>query len=452
MKQRQYFGTDGIRGRVGSPPITAEFALRLGYAVGRVLVAHSNHRVAHPAVLIGKDTRSSGYMLESALESGLSAAGVDVYLTGPLPTPGVAYLTRALRLAAGMVISASHNAFEDNGIKFFAADGSKLDDDIELLIEQALEQPIVYTATAQLGKAWRVDDATGRYIEFCKSSFPNDLDLRGYKLVVDCAHGAAYQIAPHVFHELGAEVVVMGNQPNGININENVGATMPQKLRQRVLAEQADLGIALDGDGDRLIMVDRDGDYYDGDRLLYVIAKFRYLKQSLRGGIVGTAMSNLGLEHAFAQWKVPFERAKVGDRYVLALLKQRGWLLGGEGSGHLLCLDKHSTGDGIISALQVLAALRLMGQTLTEFTADLTVYPQQLHSVKVKRDFNYQTSVPIRAAVDAANAELAGKGRVLLRPSGTEPVLRVMVESEDPELTAYWASYLVSVVETAASY
>lgn len=447
---RKYFGTDGVRGRVGETPITPDFAMRLGFAAGKVLAA-SRSDGNHAAVLIGKDTRVSGYMLESALQAGLSAAGVDVYLSGPLPTPGVAYLTRALRLSAGVVISASHNPFEDNGIKFFGAGGIKLDDAVELEIERELDRPLACVASSALGRAKRVNDAAGRYIEFCKSTFPSELDLRGLKIVVDCAHGAAYQVAPHVFHELGADVVAMGNHPNGVNINEDCGATAPEALRQRVLAEKADFGIALDGDGDRLIMVDHTGELYDGDRLLYVIACFRRDQGTLGGGVVGTLMSNLGLEHALERRQIPFTRAKVGDRYVLEILKERGWLIGGESSGHLLCLDRHSTGDGLVSALQVLAAVRLSGKGLADFCFDLRVYPQVLRNVRVRKGFDHRDNLAIQAALVEAEVELAGRGRVLLRASGTEPVLRVMVEGRDADLTEAWAGKLAAVVEEAAA-
>ncbi|MFC4159626.1 phosphoglucosamine mutase [Chitinimonas lacunae] len=447
---RKYFGTDGVRGRVGEAPITPDFAMRLGFAAGKVLAA-ARHDGTHAAVLIGKDTRVSGYMLESALQAGLSAAGVDVYLSGPLPTPGVAYLTRALRLSAGVVISASHNPFEDNGIKFFGSGGVKLDDAVELEIERELDRPLACVASASLGRAKRVNDAAGRYIEFCKSTFPSELDLRGLKIVVDCAHGAAYQVAPHVFHELGADVVAMANHPNGININDDCGATAPEALRQRVLAEKADFGIALDGDGDRLVMVDQTGELYDGDRLLYVIACFRRDQGTLGGGVVGTLMSNLGLEHALERRQIPFTRAKVGDRYVLEILKERGWLIGGESSGHLLCLDRHSTGDGLVSALQVLSAVRLSGKGLADFCADLKVYPQVLRNVRVRKGFDHRDNLAIQAALVEAEVELAGRGRVLLRASGTEPVLRVMVEGRDAELTEAWAGKLAAVVEEAAA-
>jgi phosphoglucosamine mutase len=404
---RKYFGTDGVRGRVGEHPITPEFAMRLGYAAGKVLSARRSDG-AHAAVLIGKDTRVSGYMLESALQAGLSAAGVDIYLTGPLTTPGVAYLTRALRLSAGVVISASHNPFDDNGIKFFGEGGVKLDDAVEAEIEAQLDRPLDCVESINLGRAWRVKDAAGRYVEFCKSTFPNELNLRGVKVVIDCAHGAGYQVAPDVFHELGADVIAMGNQPNGTNINDGVGATAPEALRERVLAERADYGVALDGDGDRLMLVDAQGELYDGDRLIYVIAKYRQQSGSLNGGVVGTLMSNLGLEHALTRHQVPFARAKVGDRYVLEMLKERGWQIGGENSGHLLCLDKHSTGDAIVSALQVLAALRLSGRTLAEFCEDLEIYPQILKNVKVPKGFDFRASLNIQAALVEAECELAG--------------------------------------------
>ncbi|WP_269531029.1 phosphoglucosamine mutase [Chitinimonas sp. BJYL2] len=447
---RKYFGTDGVRGRVGDYPITPDFTMRLGYAAGKVLAARRGGGT-HAAVLIGKDTRISGYMLESALQAGLSAAGVDVHLTGPLTTPGVAYLVRALRLSAGVVISASHNPFEDNGIKFFGEGGRKLDDAVEAEIEAELDKAMSCVGAAELGKAWRVNDAAGRYIEFCKSTFPGDRDLRGVRIVVDCAHGAGYQIAPHVFHELGADVIAMGNTPNGLNINEGVGATEPEAMRARVLAEKADFGIALDGDGDRLMMVDAQGRLYDGDQLLYVMARHLASQDQLGGGVVGTLMSNLGLEHALARLDIPFARAKVGDRYVLELLQEKGWLLGGENSGHLLCLDKHSTGDAIVSALQVLAAVRLGGTTLAESCADLLIYPQVLKNVRIQKGFDFRASLSIQAALVEAECELANRGRVLLRPSGTEPVLRVMVEADDAALSERWATRLAHVVAEAAA-
>jgi phosphoglucosamine mutase len=429
---RKYFGTDGVRGKVGELPITPELVMHLGYAAGKVL-AGADRRPAGsepPAVLIGKDTRISGYMLESALQAGLSAAGVDIYLCGPMPTPAVAYLTRALRLSAGIVISASHNPFEDNGIKFFSAAGDKLPDATEQQIEARLTDPIVTAAPAELGKARRINDAAGRYIEFCKSTFPTDLDLRGLKIVVDCAHGASYHTAPHVFHELGADVVAIGNQPDGLNINLDCGATRPQALIRAVAEQGADLGLALDGDGDRLLMVDAAGRAYDGDQLLYAIARCRLEDGALRGGVVGTLMSNFGLEQGLAALEVPFCRAAVGDRYVLEEMRARGWQLGGENSGHIICLDKHTTGDGIVSALQVLHAMRAKRRALGELLADLRLYPQVLVNVRVERSADFRKNPLVQDAVRAAEAALKGRGRVLLRPSGTEPVIRVMVEGE----------------------
>jgi phosphoglucosamine mutase len=435
---RKYFGTDGVRGRVGEGPITPEFVLRLGHAAGTTLVDQDRlrgHGDERPAVLIGKDTRVSGYMLEAALESGFSSAGVDVMLSGPLPTPAIAYLTRALRLQAGVVISASHNPYDDNGIKFFSAQGTKLPDAVEEAIEARMEAPLVCRDSAGLGKARRVEDAAGRYIEFCKSTFPNELDLRGLKIVVDCAHGAAYHVAPNVFHELGADVVAIGAAPNGLNINDAVGATSPDSLRCAVLEHRADYGIALDGDGDRVVMADGTGTLYDGDQLLFVIARHRQLHGGVTG-VVGTLMSNLGFEHALGRMKIPFARAKVGDRYVLEMMIERGWQLGGENSGHIICLDKHTTGDGIIAALQVLAALSAAGETLAQACADLTMYPQKLINVRLPANFDWKNDPGIRAAVAAAESALDGSGRVLLRPSGTEPVLRVMVEAADAAIVA----------------
>lgn len=448
---RKYFGTDGVRGRVGKGPITPEFVLRLGYAAGTTLVSREHLPAGErPAVLIGKDTRVSGYMLEAALEAGFAAAGVDVMLCGPLPTAAIAYLTRALRLQAGVVISASHNPYDDNGIKFFSALGTKLPDAVETEIEERLEQPMGCADSAHLGKARRIDDAGGRYVEFCKSTFPNELDLRGIKIVVDCAHGAAYHVAPAVFHELGAEVVPLGVAPNGLNINDGVGATSPDALRRAVTAHKADLGIALDGDADRLLMVDGDGSLYDGDQLLYVIACQRH-RQGGVNGVAGTLMTNLGLEHALARMNIPFARAKVGDRYVLELLVERGWQLGGENSGHILCLDKHTTGDGIISALQVLATLRRSRTTLAEACADLAMYPQRLVNVRLQAGFDWQADATVKAAVAAAERTLNGKGRVLLRPSGTEPLLRVMVEGPDAAVVAAHADDIACAVSAAAA-
>jgi len=432
---RKYFGTDGVRGRVGDLPITPELVMHLGYAAGKVLAGSTAHAAGDPpAVLIGKDTRISGYMLESALQAGLSAAGVDIYLSGPLPTPAVAYLARALRLQAGIVISASHNPFEDNGIKFFAASGDKLPDAVEQEIERRLESPIVTAPSAGLGRARRINDAAGRYIEFCKSTFPNDLDLRGVKIVVDCAHGASYHIAPHVLHELGADVVAIGNQPDGFNINRECGATHPQALAEAVVRNHADLGIALDGDGDRVVMADQGGRLYDGDRLLFVIARHRQQAGALRGGIIGTLMTNFGLERALESLHIPFARAAVGDRYVLEKLHEVGWQLGGENSGHIVCLDKHTTGDGIVSALQVLHALRASDAPLDQLASGLSLYPQVLVNVRIARGADPRQSPEVQAAVRQAESALAGRGRVLLRPSGTEPVMRVMVEGEPENL------------------
>ncbi len=445
---RKYFGTDGVRGRVGEEPITPDFVMRLGYAAGAVLVAGGSHEVEHPAVLIGKDTRISGYMLEAALEAGFAAAGVDVMLCGPMPTPAVAYLTRALRLQAGVVISASHNPYDDNGIKFFSAQGAKLPDAVELAIEARLEQPMRCMESARLGKARRVDDAAGRYIEFCKSTFPNDLDLRGMKIVVDSAHGAAYHVASKVFHELGAEIVGVGDAPNGLNINQNVGATAPQAMRSAVLESRADCGIALDGDGDRLVMVDAAGEFYDGDRLLYLIARHR-ARDAKVSGVGGTLMSNLGLEHALARLDIPLGRARVGDRYVLEMMQERGWMLGGENSGHIICLDRHTTGDGIVAALQVLSALRASNESLAQACADLVLYPQKLINIRLPAGFDWARDTGIRAAVASAEANLAGTGRVLLRPSGTEPLLRVMVEGRDAAAVARQAEAIAAAVRSA---
>ncbi len=445
---RKYFGTDGVRGKVGEAPITPDFVMRLGYAAGKVLA--SEHDPAERAsVLIGKDTRVSGYMLESALEAGLSAAGVDVLLVGPMPTPAVAYLTRALRLSAGIVISASHNPYDDNGIKFFSRHGAKLPDETELAIEQALDEPLKCTTSADIGKAHRVDDAAGRYIEFCKSTFPTRLDLRGMRIVVDCAHGAAYHIAPHVFHELGAEVVPLGVEPDGFNINAKVGATHPEALSAAVRSHHADVGIALDGDGDRVIMADASGRLYDGDQLLYVIASHSQARDAL-SGVVGTLMSNLGLEHALARLGIPFARAAVGDRYVLEMMSERGWELGGENSGHIVCLDKHTTGDGIVSALQVLRALAESRSTLESAAAPVALYPQVLINVSVRARFDPKQHDAVRAAVGDAERDLDGTGRVLLRASGTEPVIRVMVEGQQRDRVQRWAETIAEAVRQAA--
>ena len=446
---RKYFGTDGVRGRVGEMPITPDFIMRLGFAAGSALVAREGLRAGErPAVLVGKDTRISGYMLEAALEAGFSAAGVDVMLCGPMPTPAVAYLTRALRLQAGVVISASHNPYDDNGIKFFSAQGTKLPDAVEHEIEARLEQPMTCMESARLGKARRIDDAAGRYIEFCKSTFPNDLDLRGLKIVVDSAHGAAYHVAPSVFHELGAEIVGVGDAPNGLNINKDVGATAPEALRRAVLDTHADCGIALDGDGDRLVMADAVGKLYDGDQLLYVIARHRALNQSIQG-VAGTLMSNLGFEHAMARLGIAVGRAKVGDRYVLEMMQEKGWTLGGENSGHIICLDRHTTGDGIIAALQVLAALRATGEGLSDACADLVLYPQKLINVRMPAGFDWADNTGIREAVKAAEKTLDGSGRVLLRPSGTEPLLRVMVEGREAAVVLGQAETIADAVRQA---
>jgi phosphoglucosamine mutase len=444
---RKYFGTDGIRGSVGNAPITPDFVMRLGHAAGKVLARSESAATGRPTVLIGKDTRISGYMLEAALEAGFTAAGVDVLLAGPIPTPAVAYLTRALRLSAWVVLSASHNPYHDNGIKFFSAQGNKLPDSVEEAIEAALETPMVCVTSEKLGRAKRLDDARGRYIEFCKSTFPNELDLRGMKLVVDCAHGAAYHIAPDVFHELGAEVIAIGNQPNGFNINERCGATAPQALSEAVRAHSADLGIALDGDADRLIMVDGSGRVFNGDELLYVMVKDRLANGCVEGA-VGTLMTNMAVESAFKTMGVGFARAKVGDRYVLELMQERGWQIGGEGSGHLLFLDKHTTGDGIISALQVLAALRHSGQTLSGITSDMQLWPQTLLNVKIAPGFDWKASKSLKAEKARAEAELGEAGRVLIRPSGTEPLLRVMVEAREASLAKAIAERLAACINT----
>lgn len=451
---RQYFGTDGVRGRVGVAPITPDFVLKLGYAAGKVLAgadrAHQK-KGNRPTVLIGKDTRVSGYMLEAALESGFSAAGVDVMLAGPMPTPGVAYLTRALRLSAGVVISASHNPYNDNGIKFFSADGNKLPDEVELEIEQQLEQPMECAPSERLGKARRLDDAGGRYIEFCKSTFPANFDLRGLKLVVDCAHGAAYDVAPHVFHELGAEVVSIGVAPNGFNINDGVGATAPDALVRAVLEHKADLGIALDGDADRVQIVDSTGRLYNGDELLYVLVKDRIATDGQVQGAVGTLMTNMAVEVALKDAGVQFVRAAVGDRYVLEKLRENGWQLGAEGSGHILSLDRHSTGDGIVSALLVLAAIQRSGKSLAELLDGVSLFPQKLINVRMSAGADWKSSEAIRRAVEQAERSLESHGRVLIRASGTEPVLRVMVEAAAQQDAVQHAETIAQVVKEATS-
>ncbi|HMN92962.1 MAG TPA: phosphoglucosamine mutase [Hydrogenophaga sp.] len=436
---RQYFGTDGIRGTVGQPPITPDFVLRLAHAVGRVL----RRTEAHPTVLIGKDTRISGYMLESAMESGFNSAGVDVLLLGPVPTPAVAYLTRAQRASLGVVISASHNPFADNGIKFFSAQGTKLPDDWELAVEAALAEDPVWVDAASLGKARRLDDAAGRYIEFCKSTTSNSLSLKGLKIVVDGAHGAAYHIAPDVFHELGAEVVRVGCAPDGLNINQGVGATHPQAMVDAVRAHQADYGVALDGDADRLQMVDSTGRLFNGDELLYLIASDRIARDIDVPGVVGTLMTNKAVELALQRKGVSFVRAKVGDRYVLEELERRGWVLGGEGSGHILVLDRHTTGDGLVSALQVLQACVDSGQSMAGLLEGVNLFPQVLLNVRLQPDQDWKTNRRLATETQAVEAELGEEGRVLIRASGTEPLLRVMVEARDATLARSMAERLV---------
>ncbi|WP_407641496.1 phosphoglucosamine mutase [Aquicella lusitana] len=441
-KPRRYFGTDGIRGRVGVWPITPEFVLKLGWAVGKVLARQGNGKV-----LIGKDTRISGYMFESVLESGLSAAGIDTHLLGPMPTPAIAYLTRTLRAQAGIVISASHNPYYDNGIKFFSAQGTKLPDHLESAIEEQLEQPMTTVDSAELGKAIRVVDAPGRYIEFCKSTVSSDIILNGLKIVVDCAHGAAYHVAPNVFRELGAEVIEMGVEPNGLNINLQCGATHPEALHQQVLTHKADLGIALDGDGDRVVMIDHEGHILDGDELLYIIAKHKTGMGTFKGGVVGTVMSNLGFEQAVKQLGLEFVRVPVGDRYIISELTKRQWHLGGEPSGHIVCMDTTTTGDGIITALQVLAAMRHGRQSLSEIRSGLIKYPQILLNVKAAQaDFSLE-SPRIQEAVKNVEQALGAKGRVLLRRSGTEPLIRIMVEGEDKYRVEQFAGQLADVVK-----
>lgn len=442
---RRYFGTDGIRGTVGQPPITPDFVLRLAHAVGRVL----KKTEARPTVLIGKDTRISGYMLESALESGFNSAGVDVVLLGPLPTPGVAYLTRAQRASLGVVISASHNAFPDNGIKFFSAQGTKLSDDWELAVEAALEEAPVWADSAQLGKARRLNDAPGRYTEFCKSTFANDLTLRGMKLVVDAAHGAAYQVAPQVFHELGADVVSIGCAPDGLNINKGVGATHPGALIAAVRAHAADYGIALDGDADRLQLVDADGRLFNGDELLYLIVMERVARGDKPAGVVGTLMTNKAIEMALKGQGIELVRAKVGDRYVLEELEKRRWLLGGEGSGHLLALDRHTTGDGIVSALQVLQACVRSGRRVGELLAGVSLFPQTLINVRLAEGQDWKANKALAAESERAERELGDSGRVLIRASGTEPLLRVMVEARDAVQAEACARRIAETVKLA---
>ena len=444
--EKKYFGTDGIRGKVGEHPITAEFMLRLGWAAGRVF-----SREGRGQILIGKDTRVSGYMFESALEAGLASAGVDVSLLGPMPTPAIAFLTRTMKASAGIVISASHNPYYDNGVKFFSSKGEKLDDEIELAIEADLESDMQMVASDQIGKVSRINDAAGRYVEFCKRCFPDELNLKGMKIALDCAHGATYHIAPKVLAELGAEVVTQGVDPDGFNINKAVGSTEPDALQQLVKESGADLGIALDGDGDRLIMVDGSGEVVDGDELLFVMCADRLASGQLEGGVVGTLMSNFGLEEAFGKLNVPFIRASVGDRYVLAELLSRGWQLGGESSGHLICLDMTTTGDGIVSALQVLAAMVRSGKSLNQLKQGMQKYPQHMINVSCGKKVDLSSQSGVADAVEATERQLAGKGRVLLRPSGTEPVVRVMVEGEDHEVVTTLTEDLAQRVADALS-
>lgn len=439
---RRYFGTDGIRGTVGQAPITPDFVMRLAHAVGRVL----RQTDQHPVVLIGKDTRISGYMLESALESGFNSAGVDVVLLGPVPTPAVAYLTRAQRASLGVVISASHNPYEDNGIKFFSAKGAKLSDEWESKVEALVDEPPVWVSSADLGKAKRLDDAAGRYIEFCKSTFSNDFTLKGMKIVVDAANGAAYQIAPKVFHELGADVIAIGCSPDGLNINKGVGATHPEALVAAVQQHGANYGIALDGDADRLQVVDNTGRLYNGDELLYLMVSDRIARDEVVPGVVGTLMTNMAVELALKRKGIEFIRSKVGDRYVLEALLEKSWLLGGEGSGHLLALDKHTTGDGLISALQVLQACVATGQTMSQLLAEVTLFPQVLINVRIAKDQNWKDSPQLAAVTQAVETELGDTGRILIRASGTEPLVRVMVEAKDLAMAKRCAEKLAATL------
>ncbi len=445
MTQRKHFGTDGIRGRVGASDINPEFILKLGWAVGRVLANGGRKRV-----LIGKDTRVSGYLLESSLQAGLSAAGVDVALLGPMPTPAIAYLTQTLRATAGIVISASHNPYHDNGIKFFSSDGFKLPDETELLIEAELTKKMELVPSEQLGKSVRIDDAPGRYIEFCKATVPSLARLTGLKIVVDCAHGATYYVAPHVFAELGADVIAIGNKPDGFNINKNIGSTSPETLQAEVIATGADIGIGLDGDGDRLILVDAHGHLVDGDQILYMIAKDRQERDVLQGGVVGTLMTNYGLEKTLAAENIPFYRSKVGDRYVLEALKERDWRIGGESSGHVVCLDKTTTGDGIVAALQVLVMMMRRNEPLDVLCEGMSLLPQALVNVKTTRAKQLAADEQVIARVDALNKKLEGEGRVLLRPSGTEPVLRIMVEGLDMDEVTREANALSHEIQQIA--
>ena len=445
---RHYFGTDGIRGVVGQDPITPDFFIRLGFAIGSILVKNNrDKKIKHPSVVIGKDTRVSGYMLESALEAGFIAAGVDVYLTGPMPTPAIAYLTKALRSQAGIVISASHNPFPDNGIKIFSEAGEKLPDAFEAEVELALNQPIQTVLPNELGKAKRVDDAEGRYVEFCKSTFPEKLNLRGLKIVIDCAHGATYHVAPKIFSELGAEVIPIGNEPDGFNINLNVGSTHPKTIKEATLKHKADIGIAFDGDGDRVVMIDHLGNIVDGDQLVLVIARALKQKNQLRGGVVGTLMTNMAIEKALKELEIDFVRTHVGDRYVLETLLEKGWSIGGENSGHILTLDTHSTGDAIIASLQVLKSLRLLNQSLHDATKDAPLFPQILINVETHKKIDLESNKSIQDVIKNVEAKLNNKGRVLLRPSGTEPKIRVMVEGEDIKEVKSAAELIAKVVE-----
>ncbi|UTV27259.1 phosphoglucosamine mutase [Photobacterium atrarenae] len=442
MAERKYFGTDGIRGLVGQSPITPDFVLKLGWAAGRVLSKQGTKKV-----LIGKDTRISGYMLESALEAGLAAAGLQAAFTGPMPTPAVAYLTRTFRAEAGIVISASHNPYYDNGIKFFSSEGTKLPDEIELAIEEEMDKPLTCVESAMLGKAHRINDAAGRYIEFCKGTFPSELSLAGYKIVVDCAHGATYHIAPNVFKELGAEVITLGCEPNGTNINDKVGATDVAALQAKVLEEQAHFGIALDGDGDRVIMVDDEGNKVDGDQIAYIIARDALRRGELKGGVVGTLMTNLGMEVALKNLGIPFVRAKVGDRYVMEELKKHSWLIGAENSGHVILLDKVTTGDGIVAGLQVMASIVGSKMSLKDLCDGMTMYPQVLENVRFAGDANPLESEAVLAAQAEVEAKLGDSGRVLLRKSGTEPLIRVMVEGKDADLVKESALAIAQAVK-----
>ncbi|ELX8380347.1 phosphoglucosamine mutase [Providencia vermicola] len=442
MSNRKFFGTDGIRGKVGDSPITPDFVLKLGWAAGKVLARHGSRKI-----IIGKDTRISGYMLESSLEAGLAAAGLSASFTGPMPTPAVAYLTRTFRAEAGIVISASHNPYDDNGIKFFSIDGTKLPDEVEEAIEAEMEKPITCVESAELGRANRIVDAAGRYIEFCKGTFPSEQSLSSLKVVIDCANGATYHIAPNVFRELGAEVIAIGCEPNGININEKCGATDVRMLQERVLAEKADVGLAFDGDGDRLIMVDHEGNKVDGDQILYIIAREALRQGQLKGGVVGTLMSNMGLEIALKQLGIPFERAKVGDRYVLEKLQEKGWRMGAENSGHIILLDKTTTGDGIVAGLQVLSAMVRNQMSLHDLCSGMKLLPQVLVNVRFSGSHDPLQSEAVLAANEQVEKELAGKGRVLLRKSGTEPLIRVMVEGENEAEVLAMANRIADAVK-----